>query len=164
MYLFILQVQAILKADQLELKQMFHAFQSQQPLKTEPTSPIRSSPAQLNQDNESFESPVKNIQANVPNTSSIKNLHGADAPYTPYPYDTHVMYKTHLFVNTGMIYKYDHHTCKYSMKTKDGALLQNLHRNNFTKLETPIDLNNKKLPVIGRRHEHSVLCRTRYTQ
>ena len=42
-----------------------------------------------------------------------------------------------------MIHKYDHHTCKYSMKTKDGALLQNLQRNNFTKLETPIDLNNK---------------------
>ena len=142
---------AILKADQLELKQVFRTFQSQHPLKTEPTSPILSShqqtlfasPAQLNQDNASFESPVNNVQANVSNTRSMKNLHEADAPHTPYPYGTHVMYKTHLFVNTGMIHKYYHHTCKYSMKTKDGAVLQNLHRNIFTKLETPIDLNNK---------------------
>ena len=72
------------------------------------------------------------VQSTSPSKPHPKNVN----PYKPYPFGTHVMYKTHLFQNTGIINSYEPSTNKYSMKTKDGAVLQNLHRNIFTKLET----------------------------
>ena len=49
------------------------------------------------------------------------------------------MYKTHLFQNTGIINSYEPSTYKYSMKTKDGTILTELHKDNFTELSEPPD-------------------------
>ena len=56
----------------------------------------------------------EDVQSTFPPNPYSKNVN----PYKPYPFGTYVMYKTHLFQNTGIINSYEPSTYKYSMKNQ----------------------------------------------
>ena len=84
---------ATLKVDQLELRDMFAQIQVQ-----------HATPSTIPSDTEESSTTLHN-----------KNNH----EFIPLSSDTNVIYKTHLFENTGIINNYDSGTKTYSMHIKD---------------------------------------------
>ena len=97
---------ATLKADQNELRDVFVQIQAQ-----------HEKPSTIPSDTEA-------------SSTTMHNKHNND--FIPISSGTSVIYKTHLFENTGIIHNYDSGTKTYRMHTKDGTLLQHLTHDNFT--------------------------------
>ena len=113
---------ATLKADQQELRDMFINFTQQQNNNTNDNVSVPNPAHQQSSDASGTNKPA-DVQSTSPAKTSSENVN----LYKPYPFGTHVMYKTRLFQNTGIINNYDPSTCKYTMRTKDGGMLKDLH-------------------------------------
>ena len=125
---------ATLKADQLELRDIFAKIQVQ-----------HAKPSTIPSDTEASSTPLHN-----------KHNH----EFVPLSSGTNVIYKTHLFENTGIIHKYDSGTKIYSMHTKDGTLLQHLTHDNFTPKDNAYSPNTSLIPI-RRRIDRTILWRLR---